>query len=346
MRTVIIHPGYLGDAVFLGPAVRALNARWPEGRVAVCTTPRGAPAARLLPGCEEVLVYDKRGADRGLLGLLRLGARLRAFAPDVALVPHYSPRAGALGWLSRAPRRIGYPALFCNERVRLDRSRTFVDRSLVLAACAGAPSEDRALSLRVPAHLNGYAEEVLARSSPPVVGLVPGAEWATKRWGAEKYAALAGSLGRRGATVVLLGGPADRELAARIAALAEVPVRDTTGNAIDEAIALLSRCDLVVGGDTGLVHCARALGRRTVLVFGPTDPARHLFTRREESVWLGLDCQPCHDHGPERCPLGHHQCMTLLPVEGVVETAARSLLDAPAAQKLRSAASATPLGGE
>ncbi len=283
--------------------------------------------ARLLPGCEEVFVYDKRGRDQGFGGLARIGARLRAFAPDVALVPHSSPRAGALAWLSCAPRRIGYPALFCNERLRIDRALPFVDRTLVLAAHAGAPGADRSLSLRAPAHLAGYTEQVLAGAAPPVVGIVPGAEWRTKRWGAEKFAALAGSLVRQGATVLLLGAPAERELAARVAQLAQVPVRDTTGNAIEEAIALLACCDLVVGGDTGLVHCARALGRRAIILFGPTDPGRHVFSSSEVSIRLGLDCQPCHDHGPQRCPLAHHQCMALLPPERVAESAL-ALLDA------------------
>ncbi len=328
MRTLVIHPGYLGDAVFLGPAVRALRARWSDGRVAICTTPRGAPAARLLPGCDDVFVYDKHGEDQGLRGLLRIGARLRAFAADLALVPHHSPRAGALAWLSGAPRRIGYPALFCNVRLMLDRTRPFMDRTLVLAARAGAPSEDRGLSMRAPPDLGGYAEKVLAGAARPVVGIVPGAEWATKRWGTEKFAALAGSLVGRGATVVLLGAPAERQLAAQVAELAQVPVRDTTGNTIEEAIAVLARCDLVVGGDTGLVHCARALGRRAIILFGPTDRDRHIFTNREKPIRLGIDCQPCHDHGPERCPLGHHQCMVLLPVEEVAQSAG-ALLDAP-----------------
>jgi heptosyltransferase-2 len=328
MRTLVIHPGYLGDAVFLGPSVRALRERWPGGRVAICTTPRGAPVARLLPGCEDVFVYDKHGRDGGFGGLARIGARLRAFAPDVALVPHHSPRAGALAWLSGAPRRIGYPALFCNERLRLDRTRPFVDRALVLAARAGAASEDRALSMLAPPNLAGYVDGVLARAAPPVVGVVPGAEWATKRWGVEKFAALAGTLARQGATVVLLGSPAERELAARVVELARAAVRDTTGNTIEEAIAVLARCDLVVGGDTGLVHCARALGRRAIILFGPTDPGRHLFTNREKPIRLGLDCQPCHDHGPERCPLGHHQCMALLP-DSLVAQSADALLDAP-----------------
>ncbi len=328
MFTLVIHPGYLGDTVFLGPAVRALKARWPEGKVALCVTPRGAPVARLLPGCDEVVVYDKRGADRGPSGLLRAARRLRAFRPELAIVPHYSPRAGVLALLSGAPRRIGY-ALFCNERVRLDRGRPFVERALSLAERAGAHG-DTALVIRRPVGLEAYADGVLAGARCPVVGLVPGAEWATKRWGAEGFAALARELGRGGATVLVLGGPGDREVAARIGALAGVPLRDTTGNAIDEAVAILARCDLVIGGDTGLVHCARALGRPTLVLFGPTEPARHRFSSRERYLTLGLPCQPCHDHGPARCPLGHHDCMRLLDAAAVAE-AARALLsvDAP-----------------
>jgi len=128
----------------------------------------------------------------------------------------------------------------------------------------------------------------------------------------------------------VLGGPADRGLAGRIAALAGGDVRDTTGNAIDEAIALLARCDLVVGGDTGLVHCARALGRPTLAIFGPTHIDRHRWRAGEVPLALGLDCQPCHDHGPRICPLGHLDCMNQLELSRVA-AAARRLLDAPGA---------------
>ncbi|GEJ56328.1 glycosyltransferase family 9 protein [Anaeromyxobacter diazotrophicus] len=326
MRVLVLQPGYLGDTVFLGPAVRALKARWPEGRVGLCVTPRGAPAARLLPGCDEVLVFDKRGADRGPAGLWRAGRRLRAFGAELALVPHVSARTGLLAWLSGAPRRIGYAPL-CTERVRLDRGRPFVDRALVLAERAGAPGEP-ALALDAPAAHAAYAEGVLAGARRPVVGLVPGAEWATKRWAAERFAALAAELVRDGATPVLLGGPSERALASRIQALSGGALRDTTGNAIDEAVAVLARCDLVVGGDTGLVHCARALQRPALVLFGPTAPERHRFTHRERALTVGIACQPCHDHGPPTCPLGHHGCLAQLEVAQVAG-AARALLQLP-----------------
>jgi lipopolysaccharide heptosyltransferase II len=324
VRFLLVHPAFLGDTVLLGPAVRALKARWPGCEVGLVVSPRGEAVARQMPGIDEVFVFDKRRSDAGLRGILRLGARVRAFAPDVALVSHASARSGAVGWLSRAPRRIGYAPL-CNDRVRLDRGRPFVDRALALAARAGAPSDDRRLSLEAPAGLSAYAAGVLEGAGHPVVGLVPGAEWATKRWGEDHHADLARRLAAGGATILVLGGPSEREMAAAIAARSGVPVIDSTGNSIAEAMALLSRCDLVVGGDTGLVHCARALGRPTVLLFGPTDPGRHVLGGADRVARVELDCSPCHDHGPERCPLGHHRCMTDLQV-AEVERQARALL--------------------
>jgi heptosyltransferase-2 len=329
VRFLLVHPAFLGDTVFLGPAVRALKARWPGSEVALVVSPRGEPVARRLPGVDEVFVFDKRRADSGLRGALRLGARLRGFGPDVALVSHPSARSGSVAWLSRAPRRIGYAPL-CNDRVAIDRGRPFVDRSLALAARAGAPSEDRRLRMDPPVELDGYADQVLRGAVRPIVGVVPGAEWGTKRWGEGKYAELSRRLTLAGATVVLLGGPGERDLARRILAASGVPMVDTTGNSIAEALALLARCDLVVGGDTGLVHCARALGRRTILIFGPTDPGRHVLAAGERALRVELECSPCHDHGPERCPLGHHRCMTDLAVDDV-EREARALLALPAA---------------
>jgi len=322
LRVLLVHPAYLGDTVFLGPAARALKARWPAGHLALVVTPRGAPAARLLPGCDQVVVFDKRQGDGGPAGLWRLGRQLRQGAFDMALVSHPSLRSGLLGLLSGAPRRIGY-APFCTERLALDRSRPFVERALRLAARAGAPGAP-GLALSSPPELRPYADRILAGARPPILGVVPGAEWATKRWEPHRWVEL---LRRLGGTPLLLGGPGERGLAAAIAEGLGGAARDTTGNAIEEAIALLGRCDLVLGGDTGLVHCARALGRPTLLLFGPTDPGRHLLAPAERALSLGLDCQPCHDHGPRRCPRGRRACLDDLTPERV-EAAARALLDA------------------
>jgi heptosyltransferase II len=323
VRFLIIHPGFLGDALFLGPGIRALKSRWPDSWIGVCLTPRGAAVGRLLPGCDEVLVYDKRSADRGLRGLLRVGQKLRAFRPDVALISHRSLRSGVLGWFSKARRRVGYAPL-CTERLSFPADRPFPYRLLNCAAQVGANVQDTALALEAP-QTEAYLETALADAKAPIVGMVPGAEQATKRWGSSGFSELAGRLSKRGASIVLLGGPAERDLAEDVRVKAQLPPgRNLAGNSIPESIAVLSRCDVVVGGDTGLVHCARALGIPVVMIFVPTPPARHLFSERERPVHLALECQPCHRSGQAQCPLGHHRCMVELPV-AEVEQALRRL---------------------
>ena len=316
MRFLIIHPSFLGDAVFLGPGIRALKSRWPQGWVGICLTPRGAPVGELLPGCDEVLVYDKRGKDRGLAGLLRVGRRARTLRPDIALISHPSMRSGILGWLSWAPRRVGY-APFCTERLPFPKNEPFTSRLLRCAAHVGAGAGEATLALRAPDQ-DDYVRGILSGVRPPIVGLVPGAEQPTKRWGAAAFGELGFQLRKRGATVVLLGGPSERNLAEEVRARAELPAESNlAGNSVRESLAVLSRCDVVVGGDTGLVHCARGLGVPVAMIFGPTPVARHVFAERQRAVHLSLDCQPCHRSGQLRCPLGHHRCMVDLSVAAV-----------------------------
>lgn len=192
---------------------------------------------------------------------------------------------------------------------------------LGLAAHLGAPGDAR-LELRPPPAEGAAADRLLASAPRPLVGLVPGAEWATKRWPADRWAALARRLG---GTAVVLGGPAERPLGAALREALGPAAVDTTGNSIDDALALLARCDVVVGGDSGLTHCARALGRPCLTLFGPTYVDRHRFGERDAALALGLACQPCHGHGPRACPLGHHDCLGKLGVERVAEAARRLL---------------------
>ena len=66
MRFLLVHPAFLGDTVFLGPAIRALKARWPGSEIGVVVSPRGEAVARQLPGVDEVFAFDKRRSDGGL----------------------------------------------------------------------------------------------------------------------------------------------------------------------------------------------------------------------------------------------------------------------------------------
>ena len=94
----------------------------------------------------------------------------------------------------------------------------------------------------------------------------PGAAAGSRRWPADRFAAVAAALAADGHRVVATGGPSERDLAAAVGA--EVLAPDLLGLA-----ALVADAALVVCGDTGVAHLATAYRTPSVLLFGPTPPA-------------------------------------------------------------------------
>lgn len=316
-RVLIVQTAYIGDTVFTSALVRALARRFPAAEVDVCVAPRGRDVALAFPGVGQVHVYDKRGADRGLSGLRRLAARLATRQYPLAVLPHRSIRTALLARLAGIPERAGFagaPGSFLyTERVRTTE-RAFLRREAALAAALGAGPENMQLVPR--AEWIGAARTALAAADGEKLAAVClGSEWPTKIWPARHVAALTRLLAASGLRPVLLGGARERALAQEIGGAGGCI--DTTGNSVGEAIAILARSALAVGGDSGLVHAARALGIPTVAVFGPTPSDVHLFGARERPVTLGLSCSPCSVHGSMRCPLGHHRCLADLDPERV-----------------------------
>lgn len=316
-RIVVVQTAFLGDVVFASPLVRSLKAAWPGSMLSLVSTARAAGLAGCVPGVDRVVPFDKRGADGGLSGLLRVA---RALGPqDLALVPHPSPRSALLARLSGASVRVGHARWATRWAFTLTvphRGRApFVERALDLARGLGLPGSPR-LSLEAPPEEVARARALFAGRR--CLGLVIGSEWATKRWTPAGFGALAELAAEAGLTPVLLGAPSERPLAEAIkAAASRARPLDLVGNPILESVGAISQLAGVVGGDSGLLHVARALGVPSLLLFGPTDPAVHVFEPHAQALRVGLACQPCHAHGPKVCPLGHHDCMRRLTAERV-----------------------------
>lgn len=150
---------------------------------------------------------------------------------------------------------------------------------------------------------------------PGTLGISPGAGHATKRWPEELWTELA----RRWPGRVLAFG--SRGEAGLVAAVGGEPWPDDSLLGLVDG---LSRCEVVVAGDTGPLHLAAALGRRVVGLFGPTPEDCGFWPWGEGATALrlpGLRCAPCSLHGGERCRRRDHACMVGLDVERVLEAA-------------------------
>ena len=307
-RILVIQTAYLGDTVFTSALAGALLRRFPAAEIDLCVAPRGRDVALAIPGVEHVHVFDKRELDGGLGGLRRVAARLATRQYPLAVLPHRSLRTAVLARMARIPERVGFegmPAWLYTARVGT-REKTFLRKEADLARALGADPGPMRLVPR--AEWISAARAALAESADARLAAVClGSEWPTKIWPVQHVIDLVRGMAGTGLRPVLLGGPRERALAEEVRAAA--PCIDTSGNSVGEALGILSLCALAVGGDTGLVHAARALGIPTVAVFGPTPTDVHLFGPRERAVSLDLPCSPCTVHGSERCPLGHHRCL-------------------------------------
>jgi heptosyltransferase-2 len=315
-RVVVVQPAFIGDVVFTSALVDALADQFAE--VDVCVTPRARDVVLAMPRATRAQVFDKRGADSGIGGLWRAARRLRERAYDVAVLPHESPRSALLAVLARIPRRLGFAGApgspFYTERV-VTPPGTYLSREAALGRAAGADSRPMRL---VPEPQWVRAADERLQGAKAIAALCIGSEWETKIWPAQHFADLADRLAERGLTPVLLGGPRETVLAEAVQARAGARCLDTTGNPLGEALAILARSAVVVGGDTGLVHAARALGAPTVALFGPSPMALHEMGERQRAVSLNLECSPCSAHGQRHCPLGHHRCMRDLSADMVL----------------------------
>jgi heptosyltransferase-2 len=322
-RGVVIQTAFPGDVILTTPLIRRAAERL-KTLVDVVVIPAAAPALANNPNIRDVLLFDKKGKDGGLLGLWRMVRLLKGMRYEVSYHAQASTRSGLLAFLARIPRRIGFRdapgAFFYTHAVGARGEPHQVERLVQLAD--GAP--DR----REPEIFPGDAERAEVDSLLEETGirgefvvLAPGSHWATKRW--PYFPELARVLAQE-IPLALVGGPGDRAdaRAIRNALGGGTPVADGVGRlTLLGSGELIRRARLLVSNDSAPVHLASAVGTATVEIYGPTAP---LFGFAARASWSRvvepdpLPCRPCHHHGPAVCPLVHHKCMRDTPIGRVL----------------------------
>jgi ADP-heptose:LPS heptosyltransferase len=273
----------LGDFLTGVPAYRGLRAAFPGHELVLAAPARLAPLAALTCAIDRVLPA------RELQRVAWAGP-----APAVAADLHGSgPASHRLVEALRAPKTMMYASSAAPAVAGpwWDDGEHEVSRWCRLLRWHGVPADPADLRLAVPAGSGRTA----------VVVIHPGAASGSRRWPADRFAAVAAGLAEAGTEVILTGSAGERPLCAGIAKAAGLPADVVAAGRLSlTALArIVAAAALVISNDTGPAHLAVAFGTPSVTLFGPVSPAlwgppddpRHV------ALWKGTGGRPGDPHG-------------------------------------------------
>jgi heptosyltransferase I len=327
---LLIKPSSLGDVVHALPVLNLLRRRFAGAKITWLLSRACAGLLEGHPQLDEIMLFDRKRLGQAwrswrALGELREFARdLRGRRFDLVVDLQGLLRSGWMAWRSGAAARAGFANaregawLFYNLRVPIETiEQHAVDRYLHVAEALGCGREPVESRFHVTAEDRAAVADMVERAERYAV-VLPGANWSTKRWPAERFAELIALMrGRYGLKAVVAGAADAVELAPKLGADINLAGRTS----LRQLVALLERASLVVANDSGPMHIAAALGRPLVAIFGPTNPVRTgPYGRMDCVVRANVDCAPCYSR---KC--SHVNCMQRLEAAEVMKTVERQI---------------------
>ena len=334
---LVIHLMHLGDLMLGTPVLAALRQQYPAARITLLADKKLADVVAANEHLDECLLIDKKGADGGILGILRYAMRLRKNHYDLVINLHRNERSSALAALSGGRRIVGYAKpgfALAFDHVSPSQNQVMHEVHSHYAAlrAAGVLHADgtAGLEMWIPPAAKEEAEQLWRAHFAPtdkVIAINIGASWATKRWIDAYFAVVADTYLRRGYHIAVMGGPMDREMVeecrARMEEREHPHLHIFTGQVSLGVLAgLLSRCILFITTDSGPMHVGVAMHVPVICMFGSSPiPGFYPYDARSISVRAPVSCHPCRIH---ECPLAgeeHMMCMKRMPPELILQYA-------------------------
>jgi lipopolysaccharide heptosyltransferase II len=317
-RILVLKWSAMGDVVISTAMFQDIRRAFPEAVIDLHTLPPYRQLFEQDPSFSELCTIDVRRRQGGWGGLRRWLQFVRSRHYDAVFDLQSNDRsrlAMVLWWLTgSAPRwRVGNHRRFPYNVARPPSAvlpHAFDMQRATLTA-AGIPALTERPVLHPSAEHNRHAAELMAAhdlSAGNFAVLLPGSQAAgwLKRWGAQRYAALARLLRERGvAKVVLLGGPDELEECAAIAGACDGAwlVNLCGQTRMLDLVPLAAAARLIVANDTGTAHVASCTTTPMVVICGPTDPRRvKPVGENVRALQADIDCRNCygktcaHDH--------------------------------------------------
>ena len=186
MNILVIHTAFIGDIALSTPFVRALSDTYPGANLYYLTTPAGATLLQNNPLIKEVVVFDKKGKDKGLKGFFKTVKLLRKYKLNKVFILHRYLRSSFLGYFSGAKERIGFDiasgSFLYTKKIKYRKDLHEIDR--LLKFVDGEPGKYKVEIY--PSDVNaGNIDKIWQKydiKEQKIIAVAPGSKWFTKMW--------------------------------------------------------------------------------------------------------------------------------------------------------------------
>ncbi|MBN1493690.1 MAG: glycosyltransferase [Candidatus Omnitrophica bacterium] len=338
-RLLVVMLGGIGNVVMLVPMLRTLREAYKKASITLMIGEPGA--ADILKGeglVDETVLFDQN-VRRSFIQSVRLIAAIRRQRFDCIIMASntHALKGSILSMMLGGRYRIGediaHQGWFYTHKIPFRYPTHEIDGAAAIVKALGLNAVLKYPELNISCNEKEailiYLRHHGIQDDAFLIGVHAGSGEVQKkirRWPKERFARLADEIrDRYNATIVLTGGAREQGLVDEIAAMMEVTPLKTAGQlSIRLTAALIERCALFIGNDSGLMHIAAAVGTPSVVIWGPTNQA--ITAPHGEAVTIvrkDLACSPCYKNGKVACSELH--CFTSISVNMVLDAVSRRL---------------------
>lgn len=311
---VLFELGWIGDTIVTIPAMRCIRAKFPEAEIIRVCSPIAAPILRNCPYIDKLLIYDKFGTHHGIRGKFTLlhsliNDKLNFFVnlhtPDVNRNFFIYLRDNLFSYMTRAEIRVGY---YCTgtrslltHGIKYQRSQLscyivdLINQLTMILGCQPSRDLELWITAKEKNHIFEFLKKIGVKENDFVVAIHPGAKRPSRRWPVSRFIEITKWL-TKDAVIIVTGGKEEIDLACQITAANKDVIIASGMLTIMQTAALISRCNLFISNDTGIMHMAFALKVPTVALFGPGNVKRWVPPNENfiKIIHHPVRCSPCY----------------------------------------------------
>jgi heptosyltransferase-2 len=326
-KILIIRTDRIGDVILSTPTVRALRENFPKSFIGFLTTSYTEELVCENKDINEIIVYERKWS---LIQKINFIKKLKNYKFDLAVILSPYFESALFGYLSKATFRVGYSlngaGFLLTKKVDISsRYKHEIESCLDVVRTIGIDTTNKrpvfVLSKKAEEFAQKFFDEHKILPSDLKICIHPGGYEEHKRWMPSRYAQIADILIKEyKAKVILLGAKTDKKILNEILKfMSEKPIVPNLNDSLQKLGAIIKKCDIFLGNNSGPMHVASGVGTRVVAIFGAIHPLEHEnkwapFGEEHIIVRKKMDCIDCH---PGHCK--DYKCMEAITVEDVLK---------------------------